>query len=208
MDKTAESFAETIIERAVELSGSRKIIAVSGPPASGKSTVAEAVVAKLTTLGKIAIIVPMDGFHLDNAILKKAGNLARKGTPETFDADGFVHLVSRIASGTDTIYAPLFDRSRDIAVAGGKLIPNDAEFVIVEGNYLMLNAAPWYLLRQFWTLSVSISAPIDVLEQRLMERWAHYDISPEEAHAKVQGNDLKNAKMILQDSATSDMMLG
>jgi pantothenate kinase len=208
LDKTADYFAETVIERAIELDCLRKIIAVSGPPASGKSTLAAAVVAKLNSLGKIATLVPMDGFHLDNTILEKAGTLAHKGAPETFDADGFVHLVSRIASGTNTVYAPSFDRYRDVAVAGAHLIPNDAEFVIVEGNYLMLNAAPWYQLQQFWTLSVAISAPIDVLEHRLMERWAHYGIASEEARAKVQGNDLKNAKMILQKSIPSDMMLG
>ncbi|MGB1265673.1 MAG: hypothetical protein ACPG6L_08080, partial [Nereida ignava] len=151
---------------------------------------------------------PMDGFHLDNAVLERAGTLARKGAPETFDADGFVHLISRIANGTEAVYAPVFDRARDITVAGAQLIPTNAEFVIVEGNYLMLNAAPWDQLRQFWTLSVAISAPMDVVEQRLMERWTDYDIAPDEARAKVQGNDLKNAKMVLQNSAPSDLILG
>ena len=208
MDKTADYFAEIVTKRAIGLSYSRKIIAVSGPPASGKSTVAEAAVASLTVMGKTATLVPMDGFHWDNAVLEKAGTLARKGAPETFDADGFVHLISRIANGTETVYAPVFYRSRDITVAGAQLIPKHAEFVIVEGNYLMLNAAPWDQLRQFWTLSVTISAPMDVLEQRLMERWAHYDIAPNEARAKVRGNDLKNAKMVIQNSAPSDLILG
>ena len=156
MDKTADYFAEVVTRRATGLIGSRKIIAISAPPAAGKSTVAEAVVASLTAMGKTAALVPMDGFHLDNAVLERVGTLARKGAPETFDADRFVHLISRIASGTDTVYAPVFDRSRDIAVAGAQLVPNNAEFVIVEGNYLMLNAAPWDQLRQFWTLSVAI----------------------------------------------------
>ena len=208
MDKTADYFAEIVTRRAAGLSSSRKIIAISGPPASGKSTVAEAVVASLTTMEKTAALVPMDGFHLDNAVLERAGTLARKGAPETFDADGFVHLISRIANGTEAVYAPVFDRARDITVAGAQLIPTNAEFVIVEGNYLMLNAAPWDQLRQFWTLSVAISAPMDVLEQRLMERWAHYDIAPDEARTKVQGNDLRNAEMVLQNSAPSDLMLG
>lgn len=208
MDKTADYFAEVVTRRATGLIGSRKIIAISAPPAAGKSTVAEAVVASLTAMGKTAALVPMDGFHLDNAVLERVGTLARKGAPETFDADGFVHLISRIASGTDTVYAPVFDRSRDIAVAGAQLVPNNAEFVIVEGNYLMLNAAPWDQLRQFWTLSVAISVPMDVLEQRLMDRWAHYGMASDEALTKVQGNDLRNAKMVLHNSAPSDLMLG
>ena len=208
MDKTADYFTKIVAKRAIGLSDSRNIIAISGPPASGKSTVAEALVASLTTMGKTATLVPMDGFHLDNPVLEKAGTLARKGAPETFDADGFVHLISQIANGTETVYAPVFDRSRDIAVAGAQLIPKHAEFVIVEGNYLMLNAAPWDQLRQFWTLSVTISAPMDVLEKRLMERWANYDIAPDEARAKVQDNDMRNAKMVMQNSAPSDLILG
>ena len=207
MDKTADYFAEIVTRRATGLIGSRKIIAISGPPASGKSTVAEAVVASLTAMEKTATLVPMDGFHLDNAVLERSGNLARKGAPETFDADCFVHLISRIANGTEAVYAPVFDRARDITVAGAQLIPTNAEFVIVEGNYLMLDAAPWDQLRQFWTLSVAISAQMDVLEQRLMERWADYGIAPDEARAKVQGNDLRNARMVLQNSAPSDLML-
>ena len=208
MDKTADYFAEVVTRRATGLIGSRKIIAISAPPAAGKSTIAEVVVASLTAMGKTATLVPMDGFHLDNAVLERAGTLARKGAPETFDADGFVHLISRIASGTDTVYAPVFDRSRDIAVAGAQLVPNNAEFVIVEGNYLMLNATPWDQLRQFWTLSVAISVPMDILEQRLMDRWAHYGMASDEALIKVQGNDLRNAKMVLHNSAPSDLMLG
>ena len=52
MEKTADYFAEIVISRATGLIGSRKIIAISGPPASGKSTVAEAVVASLIAMAK------------------------------------------------------------------------------------------------------------------------------------------------------------
>ena len=78
MGKTADYFAEIVIRRATGLIGSRKIIAISGPPAAGKSTVAEAVVASLTAMEKTATLVPMDGFHLDNAVLERAGTVARK----------------------------------------------------------------------------------------------------------------------------------
>lgn len=39
---------------------------VAGPPGAGKSTVAEALVHEL---GRAAVLVPMDGFHLGNQVL-------------------------------------------------------------------------------------------------------------------------------------------
>jgi pantothenate kinase len=70
----------------------RFITAVAGPPGAGKSTVAAQIVA---AIGHHARVVPMDGFHYDNAVLDQLGLRARKGAPETFDAAGFLHLMRR-----------------------------------------------------------------------------------------------------------------
>jgi pantothenate kinase len=45
----------------------------------------------------------MDGYHLSNAQLKRLGLEDRKGTPNTFDIDGYVATLSRVAadSGAD-----------------------------------------------------------------------------------------------------------
>ena len=54
----------------------RILVAIAGPPGSGKSTLAEKLHAQLVGRGENAIVVPMDGFHLDNRILE-ARNLWR-----------------------------------------------------------------------------------------------------------------------------------
>jgi pantothenate kinase len=36
-----------------------------------------------------AAVVPMDGFHYDDAVLAGLGLSGRKGAPETFDFGGF-----------------------------------------------------------------------------------------------------------------------
>jgi len=148
----------------------------------------------------------MDGFHLDNAVLERAGTVARKAALRRSLRMGLC-ISFRGSQTAQERFTRQFCSVPRYRRAGAQLIPKHVEFMIVEGNYLMLNAAPWDQLRQFWTLSVAISAPMDVLEQRLMERWAHYDIAPDEARAKVQSNDLKNAKMVLQNSAPSDLIL-
>ena len=55
----------------------RTVIGIAGPPASGKSTLAEAVVQEINREAKSpvprATLLPMDGFHLDNPIFYHTG---------------------------------------------------------------------------------------------------------------------------------------
>ena len=74
--------------------------------------------ATLRRHGIAAEVVPMDGFHLDNALLDARGLRAKKGAPETFDVAGFIALIHRLKTEADVVY-PLFDRARDLSVAGG-----------------------------------------------------------------------------------------
>ena len=64
--------------------GSRLVVGIAGPPASGKSTLAEAVVSHINMAdGKTgAALLPMDGYHLDNGLLGARGLLDRKGRPK------------------------------------------------------------------------------------------------------------------------------
>ena len=95
----------------------RLMVAIVGAPGAGKSTLAEALAGRIDG----AAVVPMDGFHLDNAVLRSRGILDRKGAPESFDADGFAALARRLAT-EDAIAIPRFDRSRDLSVAGAAVI--------------------------------------------------------------------------------------
>lgn len=124
-----ETLADQAPEHLLRVPGSRKLIALAGPPAAGKSTIAALLCDRLLATGRSAAVVPMDGFHLDNALLESRGLLQRKGAAETFDADGFCHLVGRIARGDADIVYPVFDRHRDIAIAGAAHVKADVEFV-------------------------------------------------------------------------------
>ncbi len=68
------------------------MLGIAGPPGSGKTTLAERVVASVPG----AVLVGMDGFHLAHATLEALGRVERKGAPDTFDADGYVALLLRI----------------------------------------------------------------------------------------------------------------
>ena len=75
----------------------RILIGIVGPPCSGKSTFSLEFNNFLIRKNKkeYSKVVPMDGFHFDNIILKKRNLLARKGDPITFDVNGFIDLVKK-----------------------------------------------------------------------------------------------------------------
>lgn len=207
MAMTPDSLADRALGPLLELPGPRSLVAMAGPPGAGKSTVAKLVVDRLNHLGRRAALVPMDGFHLDNGVLRARGLLARKGAPDTFDVGGFCHLVSRVADGEPDIAYPLFDRRRDLAVAGAAILPPDLEFILFEGNYLLLRDQPWARLARFWSYSIWIDASLEQLQRRLMDRWYAEGLSEDEARARVEGNDLPNISFVRPRSAPGELVL-
>ncbi len=188
---------------AVRPKARRRLIAIAGAPASGKTTLA----AELAeALGARAILVPMDGFHLDNRILDARGLRPRKGAPQTFDGAGFVHMIRRLAS-EDEVVIPVFERARDIAIAGASVVGPETEIAVVEGNYLLLDEQPWRALRPLWDLSVYLKVPEDTLRARLIQRWLDHGLNPQAAEARATSNDLPNALHIARHSSEADIVL-
>ena len=81
-----------IIETMRKRTDHRELIAIAGPPGSGKTTLAKTLSNRLAHCSYLS----MDGFHLDNRILVQKGLRERKGAPETFDVNGFMHLLKRL----------------------------------------------------------------------------------------------------------------
>ena len=183
----------------------RLMVAVAGPPGAGKSTFAEAL-ASLLPQGRAAV-VSMDGFHYDNAVLDARGLRARKGAPETFDFDGFRHLLERLRRADAEVAAPLFDREADLARAGAAPVPAGAKFVLVEGNYLLLDESPWYGLSPLFDHTVWLDVPAAELERRLVRRWLDHGHSPDQARARALTNDLPNAERIVARRRQPDTII-
>lgn len=184
----------------------RHLAAIAGPPGSGKSTLAEAVVARLVDDGIDAVLMPMDGFHLDNRLLEPRGLLPRKGAPETFDFGGFSATLGRVRSEPSVIL-PVFDRSREIAIAGAEEIRPETTHVVVEGNYLLLDEDPWRGLAGMWDFSAFIAVEAAELERRLLRRWRRYGYDEAEARTKALGNDIPNAHRVLGAVVPPDVTL-
>lgn len=184
----------------------RQLVGVAGAPASGKSTLAEALADAVLATGRTAAVIPMDGFHLDNRILDARDLRTRKGAPETFDAAGFITLIQRLKQGGELIY-PVFDRTRDLAIAGAARIAPECDVAIVEGNYLLFDEDPWHELAPLWDLSVRVDVPEPILFDRLVQRWLDHDHTLEEARARADGNDMANARRIAAAQIAADITL-
>jgi pantothenate kinase len=188
--------------------GGRIVAALAGPPAAGKSHVAEAVARRLNAAdGGLCVVAPMDGFHYDDAVLTARGLLTRKGAPETFDVGGLAALLTRLrANAEPEIALPLFDRSLEVSRAAARIAPREARIILVEGNWLLLDAEPWRSLRPLFDLTAMIAADADTLKRRLMDRWSA--LPPDVAGRKIEGNDLPNALRVMHESAAPDIWIG
>jgi pantothenate kinase len=205
MSSVLEGVADEIIARAGN--AKRFLIAIAGPPGAGKSTLADNMAEALKAKGESAVVLPMDGFHMDNAVLIEKGLLKRKGVPESFDVRAFLDIVRAVSAADQEVLVPVFDRSREIAIASARIVSPDHRFIIVEGNYLLFNQGKWAELEGMFDYSIMLAPPMEVLEQRLWERWRGYNLDDEAAGAKVYGNDLPNGRLILENRRTADFTI-
>ncbi|MEP7764509.1 nucleoside/nucleotide kinase family protein [Sanguibacter sp. 25GB23B1] len=190
----------------------RCVVGITGPPGAGKSTVASAVVAAMVDPGGGeepigAVLVPMDGFHLAGSELARLGSQDRKGAPDTFDAEGYVHLLRRLRDREEVVYVPEFRREIEEAVAGAIRVDATTDVVITEGNYLLLDDGPWAgvrpLLDEVWYLDLDE----DVRTGRLVERHVRHGRTPAQAREWALGPDERNAERIGATRASADLVL-
>lgn len=183
----------------------RFIVAIAGPPASGKSTRAEAL-ADLFPQGS-AVVVPMDGFHFDDRVLDQRGLRSRKGAPETFDFAGFAMLLRRLKSREADVAIPVFDRNLEISRAGAAIVGSGAKFILVEGNYLLLDEEPWSSLADLFDFAIFVDVPRDELERRLVERWREHGRPDDAARKWIAENDLPNVDRVLRARRKADLVI-
>jgi pantothenate kinase len=184
--------------------GPRRLLGLVGAPGAGKSTLSARVVA---AVGPAAVAVPMDGFHLAQSELERIGRADRKGAPDTFDADGFVALLTRLRDPARTVYAPEYRRDLRNPVAGAIAVPPEVRLVVVEGNYLLLDDHGFGpvagLLDETWFLAPDDDVRLD----RLVARHEAFGKSPEAARAWSHGPDERNARLVAATAGRADIVV-
>lgn len=186
-------------------SGRRVILGIAGAPGAGKSTVAEALVA---ALGSGAVLVGLDGFHLANSELVRLERLPRKGSPDTFDAAGYVSLLRRLrARDEPVVYAPRFDRDLEESIGSAVAVPVDVPLVVTEGNYLLVDDEHWAPVRPLLDACWYVDPGDATRLSRLVSRHERYGRSPAEAYDRSYGSDQRNAELIEATRGRADRVV-
>jgi pantothenate kinase len=189
--------------------GERRIVAIAGPPASGKSTIASELHERLNDAspGSCALL-PMDGFHYDDEVLVARDWLSRKGAPHTFDVGGYAAALRRLRDNQEeTVAVPRFDRAIEIARAGAILVERDVRLIVTEGNYLLLGDDPWPGLRRFFDRTALIVCDLETLEARNRQRWLDMDKDEDFITAKLELNDMPNVRLVMERSVDPDWVI-
>lgn len=207
-----DDLAGGILSKAADVpSGHRYMTGIVGFPGAGKSTLAERLVDALNKAapGDMARVVPMDGFHLPNAVLEKRNLRPLKGIPETFDGEGFVKLLKALREvPAARVGVPGFDRTLDEPTPDATIVEPHHKLLVVEGNYLLVPEHPWEqvreLLDEVWYLDVAI----DTIIPRLIERHVLGGRTPEAAREKMESTDLRNARLIAKTRPYATRVVG
>ncbi len=186
--------------------GGRRLLGLAGPPGAGKSTLSAQVAA---AYGDRCVVVPMDGFHLAQSTLERLGRADRKGAPDTLDADGWVALLRRLRAPEPgrTVWAPEYRRDLRHGVTGAVAVPAEVPLVVVEGNYLLLDAHGFAPVAALLDESWFLAPDDDVRLRRLVARHERFGKSPEAARAWSTGPDEANARLVADGAARADLVV-
>lgn len=191
----------------------RLLIALAGPPGSGKTTIATSVVEILqnrrgndpTTPKTIA--VSADGFHLPLATLRALPNaeeaIARRGAPWTFDGLAVLALTRDLGrTPRAVVSAPTFDHAVKDPVTDGLSVGPDVDVCLLEGNCLLCDEEPWSGVAQEVHDRWLVKVTEDLARARVAARHVAAGIEPdlESALRRTDGNDMINGRFVMEKS--------
>ena len=193
----------------------RILVMLAAPPGTGKSTLVSFLehLAQLVIPDKRVQAVGMDGFHhrqeylLTHTVERNGKNIPMakiKGAPITFDLDALTRKIREVSEGNICRW-PHYDRQLHDPVDDAITI--DADIVLLEGNYLLLDADGWRDLSRYADYTISLTADEEMLRSRLIRRKMKTGMSREDAERFVESSDMRNVRLCLDKTMKADLEL-
>lgn len=207
--------AETLLSKCSSVP--RLMVAIAGPPGSGKTAFATILVAVVNAEASddLAALVGLDGWHYPNDYLathfldqdgERIALRSIKGAPETFDADGAYGCLSEIRRRGHVSF-PVYSRRLHDPVPRGGSVDSRHKIVVVEGNYLLLDEDPWRRIGELFDVRIFISSPREILVASLTERHQRGGKTPEATARQVRAVDLPNAERVRSSVAHAQVLV-
>ncbi len=201
---------DDIRRMAVKLAGveqGRLLFGIAGGPGTGKSRLAEAI-AEAVWPALPAQVIPMDGFHMRHKKLQQLGIAGDKGAPHTFEADKFVTFIGELGSATRPVPGPAYSREFEDVLPDAYVVSRRDRLLIVEGNYLLLDASPWDLLKDMFDLTIFLEIDREIARTRLMARHAEHGLfSNAHIERHVEEVDMANFDLVQGSADRADLIL-
>lgn len=195
----------------------RLLIALAGPPGSGKTTIAEEVTSRLRLRHPSISIthVSADGFHLPRSTLRSLPNadeaFVRRGAPWTFDSKATADIVDRLRAEArrSDVAVPTFDHAVKDPVADGLIVEANTQVCLIEGVYLLCGEQPWSRISDSVDDRWLVSVEPELARNRVAVRHLAAGIEPtmEKALARAEENDMVNGEYVMKHSKGREDLL-
>lgn len=217
-DETIEEIVKPLLKHMADLHDSEKrriLVMLAAPPGAGKSTFVsflEHMAKEIISTRKVQA-VGMDGFHRRQEYLtshttivdgKKIPMVDIKGAPITFDLKELKNKIIELKENAVCKW-PEYNRMLHNPVEDA--IAVDADIVLLEGNYLLLDQDGWRDISEYADYTISMTAEPQMLRKRLIDRKTASGNTREKAEKFVDFSDMANVRICLEHSKKADMEL-
>jgi uridine kinase len=177
--------------------GQRVLVAIDGPDAAGKTTLARGLADRLT---RPAVTASIDGWHHPRETRLRRGHESAEGYYlDSFNYDALVReCLHPFASGAERIRTATFDYRTDGEVQALQVVAADA-VLIFEGVFLLRPE-----LRACWDLAVYLHVPQSVTLTRAVQRDLHLFGSEEDVRQRYERRYLPGQALYRKVAAPLD----
>ena len=214
-----ELFYYPLALRLLKLGRSQKriLVAVAGPPGSGKTAFATLLVAVINAemQCKEAVLIQQDGWHYPNVYLdshtlhqkgKEITLRQLKGSPETYDTEAAYFFLKSIRDDKQMDY-PVYSRQLHDPIPNSGRVTANHHIVVLEGNYWLLQEDPWQQFQTLFDVRILLTTPQKKLVEGLRQRHLRGGKTLEAANRQIAIVDLPNIKRVENNSVPAEVIV-